>query len=70
MVSGEKWDLTFWGKNLFDDDTALDILRYIDTRNLTPATFNSPAFGSVAPRGFVLTFPKGRQVGATFAYKF
>jgi outer membrane receptor protein involved in Fe transport len=29
------WDFTLWVKNLFDDDTAQDILRYIDYREYT-----------------------------------
>jgi hypothetical protein len=31
------WDFTLWVKNLFDDDTAQDILRYIDWRDYTEA---------------------------------
>jgi outer membrane receptor protein involved in Fe transport len=35
----ESWDVTVWGKNIFDDDTAQDILRYIDSRAYTNAPF-------------------------------
>ncbi|MEK9933276.1 MAG: TonB-dependent receptor, partial [Luminiphilus sp.] len=28
----DRWEVTVWGKNLTDDDTAMDILRYIDTQ--------------------------------------
>jgi outer membrane receptor protein involved in Fe transport len=70
MVSGEKWDISLWGKNLFDDQGILDILRYVDNRGLTPGTFQTPAFGGVTPRGFGLSLPKGRQVGATASWRF
>ncbi len=33
----DRWDFTLWVKNLFDDDTAQDILRYIDYRGYTYA---------------------------------
>jgi outer membrane receptor protein involved in Fe transport len=69
-LSSESWDLTLWGKNIFDDDAALDILRYIDTRAITAAQFNTPALGRITPRGFVLTYPRSRQFGATLSFKF
>ncbi len=69
-LSGEYWDLTLWGKNLFDDDTALDIFRFVDTRGLTPATYNTIAVGGITPRGFGISLPRSRQVGATLAYRF
>ncbi len=70
ILAGEHWDVTLWGKNLFDDDGPTDILRYIDTRGITPATFNTPAFGGITPRGFALSLPRPRQVGVTAAYRF
>jgi outer membrane receptor protein involved in Fe transport len=70
MVAGEHWDLMLWGKNLFDDQGVVDVLRYVDNRGLTPGTFQTPAFGGVTPRGFGLSLPKGRQVGATVSYRF
>ena len=27
----DRWAVTVWGKNLTDDDTAMDILRYVDS---------------------------------------
>jgi iron complex outermembrane recepter protein len=68
--SGENWDITFWGKNLFDDDTATDIFRYVDTRGITPATYSSVAFGGITPRGFGLTLPRSRQFGVTASVQF
>lgn len=87
----EGWDFTLWAKNVFDDDTAQDILRYIDSRAYTYAPFIpcppglrqgancGPFFfrsasniggGTILPRGFGITLPRGRQIGATFRYRF
>jgi iron complex outermembrane recepter protein len=70
MLSGENWDVTLWGKNLFDDDTALDIFRFVDLRGITPTTYNSTAFGAITPRGFGLSLPRARQFGATASIRF
>lgn len=73
------WEFTLWGKNLTDDDTPLDILRYIDRRygTLTPCAALPPADpatictgSSTSARGFALTLQPGRQVGGTVAYRF
>ena len=90
----DRWELSVWGKNLTDDDTAMDILRYIDTRAYVsaggpPCSVVSPAFnpaancggffawsatniggGSITPRGFGITLPRGRQIGATIRFNF
>ncbi|MEZ5474775.1 MAG: TonB-dependent receptor [Steroidobacteraceae bacterium] len=66
----DHWDLTLWGKNLTDDDTPLDILRWVDTRGITPATYFTPAVGGITPRAFGLSLPRGRQIGVTAAYRF
>jgi outer membrane receptor protein involved in Fe transport len=90
----DRWEFTVWGKNLTDDDTAMDILRYIDTRMYTgvggpPCAVISPAFnqsancgpffarnasniggGAITPRGFGITLPRGRQIGATVRFNF
>ena len=92
----ENWDFTLWVKNLFDDDTAQDILRYIDWRDYTYAgelpcsavlpfpPFNGAANclpylarsasniggGTISPRGFAITLPRGRQIGGTFRFRF
>jgi iron complex outermembrane receptor protein len=90
----DRWEFTVWGKNLNDDDTAMDILRYIDTRMYTsvggpPCAVISPAFnqsancgpffarnasniggGAITPRGFGITLPRGRQIGATVRFNF
>jgi len=39
-IRGERWDVTLWGKNLFNDKTIVDVLRYIDTSQW----INAPAF--------------------------
>ena len=90
----DRWTVTVWGKNLTDDDTAMDILRYIDTRMYTsvggpPCSVISPNFnqsancgpffarngsniggGAITPRGFGITLPRGRQIGATVQFNF
>ena len=90
----DRWEVSIWGKNLTDDDTAMDILRYIDTKAFAsaggpPCSVVSPAFnpaancgaffawsgtniggGSIIPRGFGITLPRGRQIGATIRFNF
>jgi iron complex outermembrane receptor protein len=76
----QNWQLTAWVKNLTDDDTPLDIIRYIDRRAATGGALPScTASGgtaaqcvstSTSARGFGLTLQPGRQVGATLSYKF
>ena len=90
----DRWEVSVWGKNLTDDDTAMDILRYIDTRAYVsaggpPCSVVSPNFnpaancggffawsgtniggGSITPRGFGITLPRGRQIGATIRFNF
>jgi len=56
-VQNENWNITLWGRNLTDDDTATSGIRYID-----PATF----FPAV-PVSFM---PKLKQVGVTVNYQF
>ncbi len=68
-LNGESWDVTFWGKNIFDDRTAADALRYIDTAGITPTNY-VPTFGGITPRGFAITLPRQRQFGVTANYKF
>lgn len=65
------WAVTLWGRNLTDDDTPQDILRFIDSRGQTSPTA-VPGFPSVfdSPRAFVLTAPRRRQLGLTVALRF
>jgi hypothetical protein len=69
-ISSDAWDVTLWGKNVFDDRTAADALRYIDTAGITPTNYTTPQFGGITPRGFALTLPRQRQFGITANYKF
>jgi outer membrane receptor protein involved in Fe transport len=76
----QNWQLTAWVKNLTDDDTPLDIIRYIDRQASSGGALPScTASGGTAAqcvatstsgRGFGLTLQPGRQVGATLSYKF
>ncbi|HHQ14333.1 MAG TPA: TonB-dependent receptor, partial [Chromatiales bacterium] len=65
------WDLTVWVRNLFDDRTPVDVQRYFDNRTgllpLFPQLGDRP---SRSPRGFVLSLPRGRQLGATLRLHF
>ena len=76
-IRRDSLEIVAWGKNLFDDDAPLDILRYIDRRSggLPPhasfpgyvAELGNP---SSTPRGFAISLPRGRQVGVTLNYGF
>ncbi|MCL4791436.1 MAG: TonB-dependent receptor [Gammaproteobacteria bacterium] len=76
----QNWEFMLWVKNLTDDDTPLDILRYIDRQASSGGPLPScTASGGTAAqcvatstsgRGFALTLQPGRQVGATVNYKF
>ena len=80
-VRRDNLEIVLWGKNLFDDDAPLDILRYIDRRTggLPPCTGRGAVPGCIAgqvpnasstPRGFAVSLPRGRQVGVTLTYSF
>lgn len=80
-VEAKNWSGSIWVKNLFDDRTPLDILRYIDRQNGLLPTCNSLigpgpttaaqcAGTSTSPRGFAITLPRTRQIGATLNFKF
>lgn len=65
------WDLSLWARNLFDDDTPIEVIRYFDRRFESLPTF--PQLGarpSSTPRGFAIPLPPGRQVGGTVNYRF
>jgi len=66
------WDASVWATNLFDDDTPVDIQRFLDRRSGTLPSFpqQGPSRPSSSPRGFVITLPRGRQIGATLKYRF
>jgi iron complex outermembrane receptor protein len=62
-VESEKWTVSLWGRNLNDDETPTDILRYIDGRGLAYI----PGLGT---RAFTISLPRPRQVGLTATWKF
>lgn len=71
------WDFGLWVRNLFDDDTPLDIFRYFDSRaGLMPSCTSVAPPGSDCsstsriPRGFAIPLPPGRQMGMTLNYRF
>jgi len=64
----DDWNVALWGRNLNDDDTALDILRYVDGIGGPAAvTPNGQVFFN---RGFGISLPKPRQFGLSASYKF
>jgi outer membrane receptor protein involved in Fe transport len=66
-----RWDMSVWAKNLFDDDTPVDILRFFDRRTETLPSFpQQGARPSNTPRGFAIPLPPGRELGATLRYRF
>lgn len=67
----DAWDFSVWARNLLDDDTPTDVIRYFDRRSGSLPSF--PQAGprpSSSPRGFALALPRGRQVGATVRWRF
>lgn len=85
LRTGFDWDaaeLTLWVSNLTDDDTPVDVQRYLDRRSGTlPSCASFVTAGtappgtvcagsSTSPRGFGISLPRGRQVGATLRYRF
>ncbi len=76
-VRRDALEITLWGKNLFDDDAPLDILRYIDrSSGSLPAGTSFDGYSgetrtvSTTPRGFAISLPRGRQVGVSLSYSF
>jgi outer membrane receptor protein involved in Fe transport len=67
-----RWDANIWVRNLFDDDTPVDLFRYFDGRYGSLATY--PQQGSTppsrTPRGFAIPLAPGRQAGITVRMKF
>ena len=64
-LSGEKWDVTLWGRNVTDDETPTTILRSIafkDDDGTGPRTANS--------RAFVGFLPESRNFGLSATYRF
>ena len=79
-----RWDASLWVRNLFDDDTPADVIRYFDGRYSSLATdpdgqpYNPPlpptppgvSRASSTPRGFAIPLAPGRQAGITVRLKF
>jgi outer membrane receptor protein involved in Fe transport len=79
-----RWDASLWVRNLFDDDTPADVIRYFDGRYGSLATdpdgqpYNPPlpptpsgvSRASAIPRGFAIPLTPGRQVGITVRLSF
>jgi iron complex outermembrane recepter protein len=62
-LESDNWTVSLWGRNLNDDDTALDILRYIDSRGI-------PGPAGLSTRAFAVSLPRPRQFGITGTYRF
>jgi iron complex outermembrane receptor protein len=85
LRTGIEWhaaELALWVTNLTDDDTPVDVQRYLDRRSgALPSCASFVTAGtappgtvcagsSTSPRGFGISLPRGRQVGATLRYRF
>jgi outer membrane receptor protein involved in Fe transport len=62
-LESDRWTVTAWVENLFDDDTLVGGTRYVDFKNDNVA---GPGF----PRGYLVTLAPGRQFGLTASYSF
>ncbi len=81
-IAWEAVELTLWVTNLTDDDTPVDVLRFLDRRSgALPSCASFVTAGtappgtvcagsSTSPRGFAISLPRGRQLGATLRYRF
>ncbi|MGI9259383.1 MAG: TonB-dependent receptor [Gammaproteobacteria bacterium] len=71
-IASERWDATLRVWNAFDDQTPVDIIRYLDRRSGRLASFPQagPGRASSSPRGFGIALPRGRQVQTSFRYRF
>jgi iron complex outermembrane receptor protein len=71
-ISVKAWEASLWVTNLFNDDTPVDIQRYFDRRSGTLPSFpqEDDTRPSSSPRGFGISLPRGRQLGATLRYRF
>ena len=67
------WNTTLWVNNLTDDDTPVDILRYVDPGVFLVVPVQPPLPGTVSatnPRDFALTLADRRMFGMTVIYSF
>ncbi len=64
-IRTENWAVTIWGKNLLDEDSPQEVVRYrdFDVRNPNPG-------GSSLSRAFFGQLRRGRQVGASVTASF
>ena len=77
-LNAGNWNVEVFGKNIFDDLTPVDVLRYIDTRyGILPSYPADPVTGApnsvgaaVTPRGYGIVLPRGSQWGVTAKYRF
>lgn len=85
LQAGLAWgqtELSLWVENLTDDDTPVDVQRFLDRRSGALPSCNSfvtagtappgtvCAGSSTSPRGFVISLPRRQQFGATLRYRF
>ncbi|MDH5255856.1 MAG: TonB-dependent receptor, partial [Gammaproteobacteria bacterium] len=85
LRTGIAWqasEFSIWVTNLTDDDTPTDVQRYLDRRSgALPSCASFVTAGtappgtlcagsSTSPRGFAISLPRGRQLGATLKYRF
>lgn len=70
-INAGQWEFIVWGKNVFDDDTPTDVLRYFDCCfGSLPSLPQQGSRVSSLPRGFGIALPRGRQLGGTVRFRF
>ncbi len=70
LVTGQ-WEASVWVKNIFDDETPVDVFRFFDRRDGELDDYDpvGPRESS-SPHGVVVTLPRQRQAGVTLRYRF
>jgi outer membrane receptor protein involved in Fe transport len=68
-VEADKWTVTFFIDNLFDDRTPSTVIRYVDQLNI-PAPATGTVAGTATLRGFQYPLADKRRFGVTGKYKF
>jgi hypothetical protein len=72
-IERDAWSATFWVNNLTDDDTAVDIQRYVDPTLYFLVPVQPPLPGTsglTSARDFTVALPDRRMFGVTLLYRF
>ena len=72
-IERDAWSATLWANNLTDDDTAVDIQRYVDPTLYFLVPVQPPLPGTsglTSARDFTVALPDRRMFGVTLLYRF